>query len=136
MRSPLDLLLFAPRLAMRLADDVARFADAAESAQHEIELLRQAVDGVHQEVTGVRRSTQPLPDNTARMAESFDRSNDELRALRQEMRPMITQVDETADSIASIDAEFSDVAEPLRPAAERVGKLAQRVPGKTKPDGD
>jgi predicted nucleic acid-binding Zn-ribbon protein len=68
------------------------------------------------------------------MADSFDRSNDELEALRHEMRPMIKQINETSDSIANLDREVSEVTEPLRPAAERLGRIAERMPGKTKPE--
>jgi methyl-accepting chemotaxis protein len=80
-----------------------------------------------------RISADMLPDTTSRMADSFDRSNDELEALRHEMRPMIRQIDNTSDSIASLETEVSEVAEPL-PAAERIGRIAERLPGKTKPD--
>src|SRR3954470_25023515 len=98
MASALDLVLVGPRVASQILADIARIAEAAV------------------------RTGKAGAAMAARMADSFDRSNDELEVLRGEMRPMIREIQDTSNSIASLDQEVSEVTR----AAASSGRAARK----------
>ena len=98
-------VLLPGRLLVRALDDVH---DIAQSAR--------AIPAVHDEIARLRVELQDLPEHVDGLRDAFEGSNREL--------------DEVNDQLA----EVRDVVEPLEPAAQRIGKLAERLPGRTRPD--
>jgi hypothetical protein len=101
----LGWVLFPARLAVRALDDLH---DLAESAR--------AIPRVHDEIALLRKNLQTLPEDVDGLRVAFEGSNREL--------------DEVNDQLE----EVRDVIEPLEPAAKRIGKIAERLPGRTQPD--
>jgi methyl-accepting chemotaxis protein len=162
MATPMHFLLAGPRAAAHAFSDLSRIADAAARTgtavatlagdvtvvassivqisdeiagiRREVEAARHSIDRLQTEVWGIRASIEVFPDATARIVEDADRHIEELHGLRHEIRPLVGKIDDTSSAIAGLGGEIAEVAEPLRPAAERIGKVARRLPGKTKPD--
>ena len=63
------------------------------------------------ELRGIRDAAEPLHGELGRQRESIDRLPQAIAPLEEEL------------------GEMRDVVEPLTPAAERVGRLAERLPG-------
>jgi hypothetical protein len=104
----LGWMLLPGRLALRALDDVHAIAGAAA-----------ALPG---EVTRIRVAIEKLPPRVEGLRDAFEGSNDELRALRRDVGGRVGEVADELDDVR-------DVVEPLEPAAERIGKLAEWLPG-------
>jgi len=100
----LGWILLPGRLLVRALDDV-----------HDIARAAQAIPRVHAEIALLRHELQDLPEHVDGLRDAFEGSNREL--------------DEVNDQLADVRG----VVEPLEPAAQRIGKLAERIPGKTRP---
>ncbi|HWD64492.1 MAG TPA: hypothetical protein VG405_04915 [Solirubrobacteraceae bacterium] len=125
----LEQFLFPPRLVMRAFDDLHRAADAVVRMSASAEALRD-------EVAGVRRLMEPIPGELDALRVEFGGSNDEIAKLREAFGPELTAVRRAAEEISQSvrqltrDAdEMRDVVEPLQTATERVGRIAERIPG-------
>jgi|tagenome__1003787_1003787.scaffolds.fasta_scaffold19649643_2 hypothetical protein len=101
----LGWVLLPGRLLVRALDDIHDIAQSARS-----------IRGVHDEVTRLRVQLEDLPERVEGLRDAFEGSNREL--------------DHVNDQLADVRG----VVEPLEPAAERIGKIAERLPGKTRPD--
>lgn len=101
----LGWVLLPGRLLVRALDDLH---DIAQSAR--------AIPLVHDEIARLRHNLHTLPEDVDGLRVAFEGSNREL--------------DEVNDQLS----DMRDVVEPLEPAARRVGKIAERLPGKTRPD--
>jgi methyl-accepting chemotaxis protein len=111
-------ILLAPRVAKRFFDDVNSMA---EGATHVAELARN-IGRVADAVEGVEARMGPLDDHVDGLQNSFERSNEELAKIRHAFTPYFAELGRDI-------AEVRDVAEPLQGAAERVGKVVERLPG-------
>ena len=100
----LGWVLLPGRLLVRALDDIH---DIAQSAR--------AIPSVHAEIALLRKSLHTLPEDVDGLREAFEGSNREL--------------DEVNDQLSDV----REVVEPLEPAAHRIGKMAERLPGKTRP---
>jgi len=98
-------VLLPGRLLVRALDDVHEIAQSARA-------LPRAAD----EIAKLRVELQDLPEHVDGLRDAFEGSNREL--------------DEVNDQLF----DMREVVEPLEPAAERIGKLAERLPGRTRPD--
>jgi hypothetical protein len=92
--------LLPARLLIRALDDLH---DIAQSAQ--------AIPRVHDEIALLRHNLKTLPEDVDGLRLAFEGSNREL--------------DELNDQVEDVRG----VVEPLEPAADRLGRLAQRLPG-------
>jgi uncharacterized coiled-coil DUF342 family protein len=132
----LDQLLLPYTLAQRALVDLRRIADSTVR--------------IADEVTGLHQVLRPMSADLDGLREAFEGSNEQLAALREAMTPELRGIREAAEplhgelsrqresidrlprAIAPLERELSevrDVVEPLTPAAERVGRLAERLPG-------
>ena len=100
----LGWVLMPGRLLVRALEDVH---DIAQSAK--------ALPRAAEEIRLLRVELQDLPEHVDGLRDAFEGSNREL--------------DEVNDQLADV----RQVVEPLEPAAERIGKIAQSFPGKTRP---
>jgi septal ring factor EnvC (AmiA/AmiB activator) len=100
----LGWILMPGRLAVRALDDIHDLAQSARSIPH-----------VHDEIARLRIELQDLPEHVDGLRDAFEGSNREL--------------DQVNDQLS----DMRQVVEPLEPAAERIGKLAERLPGRTRP---
>lgn len=109
--SRLDTVLLPQRLALALLDAVPRAATSLERIERHlgrVEERLQRIDDLPGEVEGLQRS--------------FDRANDEIEALRRALKPELASLAHDVDDVR-------EAVEPLQPAAERLGRLAERLPG-------
>jgi uncharacterized coiled-coil DUF342 family protein len=132
----LDQLLLPYTLAQRVAVDLRRIADSAVR--------------IADQVTGLHEVLKPMSADLDGLRQAFEGSNEQLAALREAMTPELRGIRDAAEplhgelsrQVESIDrlpkalapleqelGEMRDVVEPLTPAAERVGRLAERLPG-------
>jgi hypothetical protein len=104
-----------------------------ERALGDLRRIAEAVEGLHQVL-------KPMSDDLDGLRVAFEGSNEELAKLRAALAPELRGVREAAEplhgelsrqreSIDALDEDVREVAEPLAPAAERVGRLAERLPG-------
>jgi uncharacterized coiled-coil DUF342 family protein len=129
-------LLLPYTLAQRALVDLRRIADSTVR--------------IADEVTGLHAVLKPMSADLDGLREAFEGSNEQLAALREAMTPELRGIREAAEplhgelsrqresidrlpqAIAPLEKELGDVrdvVEPLTPAAERVGRLAERLPG-------
>src|ERR671911_46437 len=100
----LGWVLTPGRLLVRALDDVHDIAQSAKSLPRAAEEIRL-----------LRVELQDLPEHVDGLRDAFEGSNREL--------------DQVNDQLS----EVRDVVEPLEPAAQRIGKIAESFPGKTRP---
>jgi methyl-accepting chemotaxis protein len=120
-------LLFPPRLLTRAFDDLHRMADAITKMPPLLDALRREFGGSNDEIRRLRDAFTP-----------------ELAAIREAATGMQTEVQQLTRRIDRLDAgvkslaadadEIREVVEPLEPAAERLGRLAERFPGPGRKD--
>jgi hypothetical protein len=83
---------------------------------------------------------KPMSDDLDGLRQAFEGSNEELAKLREAIAPELRGIRDAAEplhgelgrqreSIDELDDDLRDVVEPLQPAAERLGRLAERLPG-------
>ena len=111
MRQVAETLLLPHRLGFALLGALPRAVSALERIEAhlgDIEGRLARIDDVPGEIEGLQRA--------------FERSSDEIAALREALRPMVSDIDQVKEAV-----------EPLQPAAERLGRLAQRLPGGQRP---
>ncbi|MFL5846955.1 MAG: hypothetical protein ACJ762_19915 [Solirubrobacteraceae bacterium] len=126
MASLVETLLLPQRLGFALLGAIPRAVTALESIDRtlkDVERRLSRIDDVPGEIEGLQ--------------DAFTRSSDEIEALRHAMTPEIAALRHTLEPVvADLDhvAEdldgVRDVVEPLQPAAERIGRLAERLPGR------
>jgi hypothetical protein len=118
MPSVLGTLLLPQRLGVALLGAIPRAVTALESIDRTLQAVEQRlarIDDVPGEIEGLQNA--------------FDRSNDEIEALRHAMTPEIAALRHTLEPVVADLDEVRDVVEPLQPAAERIGRLADKLPG-------
>jgi len=93
-------LVLPLRLVGRALDDVH---DIAQSAR--------AVPAIREEIAGLRKELEMLPEHVDGLRDAFEGSNRELDQLNDQVE------------------DVRGVVEPLEPAAARLGRLAERLPG-------
>lgn len=96
----LGFLTLPLRLAGRAFDDLHAIAQAAA-----------AVPEIRTEIALLRKELEDMPEHVDGVRDAFEGSNRELDTLNDQVE------------------EVRDVIGPLEPAAERLGRLAQRLPG-------
>lgn len=99
----LGWVLMPGRLLVRALDDV-----------HEIAQSARAVPAIRNEIALLRGELETLPEHVDGLRDAFEGSNREL--------------DQVNDKLA----DMREVVEPLEPAAQRIGRIAERLPGKTR----
>lgn len=156
MASLLDQLFLPQRLLVRALDDLHRIADAAaaiggfmrserpvDSIREWMDVTAEALQSLRDQAAGVRSSVEPMPADLKTLRDEFGRADDEIARLREAFGPELAAFRRAADGILgemgalrrSINAlvrdadEISDVVEPLQAATERVGRVAERLPG-------
>jgi len=119
MASILDLVLAPPRLVVRALDDLNRIAGATETIAARLSPLEDDVDGLRRAFEG----------SNEQLAKHRDAMTPQLAALRSELVALRAQV---GGQIAEMEDDLSgvrDTVEPLQGAAERVGRVVERLPG-------
>lgn len=136
MPSALEVLTFPPRFAAQLfqdgrrrADAAVRVSDAVVRVADDIGHLTQDLARISANLEGVRREVRSVVASVEHVRTSLDGVQVELH---DDLLPVARKLDRTSDALAALDANVNQVTEPLQPAAERFGKLAERLPGRTK----
>jgi methyl-accepting chemotaxis protein len=96
----------------RANDEIARLREAFGP---QLEALRGSADAMQSELRQVR---ELLANLEADINDMGYRVTAEMQALREAVRALVRDAD-----------EISDVVEPLQSATDRVGKIAERLPG-------
>jgi ABC-type transporter Mla subunit MlaD len=153
----IDQLLLPQKLAQRGVSDLRRIADAAvalgalatdlrgrldpvaarlDHAVDTLDALRDEVAGLHRvlkpmsdDLDGVREAAEPLHGELSRQRESIDALDADLKAMGEELAAHIDRLPAALRPLQEELGDMRDVVEPLAPAAERVGRLAERMPG-------
>lgn len=99
----------------RANDEIARLREAFGP---QLESLRESAAALHQELRQVRELFAALEGDVNQMG---DRVTTEMAALRDAIRALVRDAN-----------EISDVVEPLQSATDRVGKIADRLPGRNR----
>lgn len=132
----LEQLLFPPRLVARAFDDLHRAADAMERMAASADVLRE-------EVGEIRDLAEPIPGELDAMRREFGGSNQEIARLREAFMPELMALRGAAEAMRAEVAQLSavarrlvqdadqvrDVVEPLQSATERMGRVAEKLPG-------
>lgn len=132
----LEQLLFPPRLVARAFDDLHRAADA-------IERMAAAAIVVEDEVANIRALIEPMRGELDALRREFGGANDEIERLRNAFSPELAAIRDAskvmAAEVAGLHAttrrlardadEVREVVEPLQTATERVGRVAEKLPG-------
>lgn len=157
MAALIDQVLLPARLLTRALDDVHRIADAAVSlgtlaleVQRELEPLNRwmrttasELESLRRHAAGVDSAIHPIVEHVRILRDEFGRANDEIARLREAFGPELSALrtefsranDEVRGLQASVGAlardadEISEVVEPLQAATDRVGRVAERLPG-------
>lgn len=113
------------RLMGRAFDDLHAIAQAAA-----------AVPGIERRLAELRKEIEDLPEHVDGLRDAFEGSNREVHGVGERMEPLTDEVrrlrTDVSPKLDGMQEELSDVAdvvEPLEPAAERLGRLADRLPG-------
>jgi septal ring factor EnvC (AmiA/AmiB activator) len=77
----------------------------------------------------VREAAEPLHGELSRQRESIDAIDEDLKAMGEKLAERIDRLPRALAPLQEELGDMRDVVEPLAPAAERVGRLAQRLPG-------
>ena len=121
MPSVLGLALVGPRLALRALDDLHRLADAAERLPE----IERTVISVQEDVVEAADRLDARLAELMVLAERLERElpavGDGLGSLEQ-IAPSVDVLTEAARTLAA-------TVQPLRGASERLGRLADRLPG-------
>jgi len=126
------------------AETTPQQLEAISSLRPELERNRRAAEGLGEPMNAVRESVDPLADQLAQLRESLERLREEmsdiqllapvleeLRALRSDMSD-IQKLSPVLEEIRGLRGELREVrkvVEPLAPAAQTVGRVADRLPG-------
>jgi ABC-type transporter Mla subunit MlaD len=124
----------------RIERDVAGLHDVLKPMSSDLDGLREAFDGSNEqlaklrgamapELRGVREAAEPLHGELSNQRESIDRLDSDLNAMGEKLADRITGLRETLRPLNEDMADMRDAIEPLQPAAERLGRLAERIPG-------
>jgi uncharacterized coiled-coil DUF342 family protein len=132
----LDQLLLPYTLAQRVAVDLRRIADSAVRIADEVTDLHEVLKPMSADLDGLRQAFEGSNEQLAALREAM---TPELRGIRDAAEPLHDElgrqresIDRLPQAIAPLEEELGemrDVVEPLTPAAERVGRLAERLPG-------
>src|SRR3954452_11383774 len=150
----IDQLLLPQKLASRGLDDLRQIADAAVVIANELaglhsvlkpmsddlDGLREAFEGSNRELAalreamtpelrGVREAAEPLHGELSNQRQSIDALDEDLKAMGEKLASHIDRLPRALAPLQEELGEMRDVVEPLAPAAERVGRLAERMPG-------
>jgi ABC-type transporter Mla subunit MlaD len=129
MPSVLETLLLPQRLGFALVAALPRALTALESIDRtlqDVERRLARIDDVPGEIEGLQRAFGRSSDEIAALREAM---TPEIAALRETLEPVVRDLDHVADDLD----EVRDVVQPLLPAAERLGRLAERFPGPGRP---
>jgi ABC-type transporter Mla subunit MlaD len=107
MRDVLRVLLLPQRLAEAVVEGLPRAVSALER-----------INTTMVDMDRRLATLDDLPDKIEGLQDAFDRANDEIARLRHGLRPMVSDIDDVKEAV-----------EPIQPAAERLGRLAERLPG-------
>ncbi|HET9720990.1 MAG TPA: hypothetical protein VFP55_13000, partial [Solirubrobacteraceae bacterium] len=77
----------------------------------------------------IRESAAGMQNEIQEMRRLISRTDRDIRTMGQEVSDEMGSLNDRVESLASDADEIREVVEPLEPAAERLGKLAERFPG-------
>lgn len=121
----LGFLTLPVRLVGRAFDDLHAISQAIAAVpriEQRIEDLRLEICDLPEHVDGLRDAFEGSNREVHNVGERMEPLTEELRQLRTEVGPKLGQLQDELGDVA-------DVVEPLEPAAERLGRLADRLPG-------
>ena len=114
------------RVLHPMSDDLDALRQAFQGSNEQLAALREALTP---ELRGVRKAAEPLHGELSRQRESIDALDEDLKAMGEELAAHIDRLPRALAPLQEELGDMRDVAEPLAPAAERVGRLAERLPG-------
>jgi predicted nucleic acid-binding Zn-ribbon protein len=114
------------RVLQPMSDDLDGLRKAFQGSNEQLAALREAMTP---ELRGVREAAEPLHGELKRQRESIDALDGDLKAMGEELAAHIDRLPRALAPLQEELGDMRDVVEPLAPAAERVGRLAERMPG-------
>src|SRR3954470_25007103 len=109
-----------------MSDDLDGLREAFEGSNKELAALREAMTP---ELRGVREAAEPLHEELSNQRRSIDALDEDLKAMGEQLASHIDRLPRALAPLQEELGDMRDVGEPLAPAAERVGRLAERLPG-------
>lgn len=109
-----------------MSNDLDSLRGAFAATTEEIGKLRTSVAP---ELTGVRAAAEGLQVEVQRQRAAIDRVDSTLGDLGNGLESRMTRLIETLSPMVRDLDEVREVVEPLHTATERVGRIAQRIPG-------
>ena len=123
-----------------LRDEVAGLHEVLKPMSDDLDGLRQAFNGSNEqlarlrgamtpELRGIRAAAEPLHGELSRQRESIDQLDQDLTEMGETLAERISSLRGALAPLHRDMADMRDVVEPLQPAAERLGRMAERLPG-------
>jgi ABC-type transporter Mla subunit MlaD len=109
-----------------MSNDLDSLRGAFAATTEELGKLRTSVAP---ELTGVRAAAKGLHVEVERQRAAIDRVDSTLGDLGKDLESRMTSLIETLSPMVRDLDEVRDVVEPLQTATERVGRIAERIPG-------
>lgn len=124
-------------------DDIAGLRSALEPMSEDLDGLRQAFQGSNvqlerlreamtPELQGIRAAAEPLHEELGNQRESIDALGTHLEELGGSLSRRIEELGRALGPLERDISDVRDVVEPLHGATERVGRVAERLPGSGK----
>lgn len=109
-----------------MSNDLDSLRGAFAATTEELAKLRTSVAP---ELTGVRAAAEGLHVEVERQRAAIDRVDSTLGDLGKDLESRMTRLIETLSPMVRDLDEVREVVEPLQTATERVGRIAERIPG-------
>jgi uncharacterized protein YoxC len=143
----LEQLFFPPRLLFRAFDDIHRMADAAVSVAATMRSLRQDMDALRvafagadaeledlrkafvPEARGIHRAARALHEDVENITTLLGALDTDVKDMGHRLTSEVASLHATIQVLVREADDMRQVVEPLQSATERVGRVADRLPG-------
>ncbi len=123
-----------------LGDEVSALRGSLEPMSHDLDALRAAFAGTNKELERLRETFAPklggvhvaadgLHEEVRRQRELIDQLDSSVKEMSQGLSEGIATLIDTLRPLVRDAGEMREVVEPLQTATERVGRIAERLPG-------
>ncbi len=109
-----------------MSEDLDRIRVTFAATTEQLEKLRK---DMRPELAGVRAATERLDGRVHVQAESLEKLDRSLGQVGELLAGRLSKLQDLLGSLVRDAADVREVVEPLQGATERVGRIAERVPG-------
>jgi methyl-accepting chemotaxis protein len=109
-----------------MSEDLDRIRSALAATSEQLESLR---EDVRPELAGVRDATERVDSGLQSQVESVEKLDRSLKDVGALLGSRLSALHELLTPVVKDAGEVREVVEPLQGATERVGRVADRLPG-------